>query len=392
MAAERDATLEQAAQTLKSDWVKGGSAAPAEPTPPPAPPAPPPAPVAPAASEPTVQVRRADGTFGPKTPADALPPGTQPVQRSAPAPAAPAAAAAPAAGATAAEVQDFIEAMLGEGLEPLRIPRTAKLPRKVQGQTEYVTVDDMLRGGMREQDYIRKTQGVADRLRELEERDGEIAAREARMAAREKFLQEQEQMLRDANTSQEGYDAFQQHLRAMESNPRYKQMVTDALAKRETEAENETFRARSHAAARDRGVEAVLDWIGEFAADPKYAHVDPERVRAVYGTLLREERVPLDRREVHRIFEAEAQYLSKSLTPLQSEVAELRAQVAALTGQQAGAQRHNAQTAHAVQRGGVVPTAPVGGSPPAPAAPGPVAPFGIRDLPDRNRDWVNRGR
>jgi len=394
MAAEKDATLEQAARQLSNEWVKSG-AAPDPAAPAPAPPPPAPTPAAPAAPEPApavVQVRGPDGRFGPKTPADQLPPGQAPVTPKLSAAAPPATPVAPAPGAGAAEVLDFIEAQLEGSVEPFKIPRGVRLPQKRGETIEYEPLDDILKRGMMGKDYIRKTQGVAERTRVLDEREAEMDALNARMAAREQYLQDQEKMLREANTSQEGYDAFQAHLRAMESNPRYKQMVEDAIAKRETDAENTVYRERERQDHTRRGVRQALGWIDELAADPKYAGVDKTRVRLIYGTVLKDgaEDAQLDRRDVEHIFEAEAQYLAQSLTPLQQQVAELTAKVEELSGQQTGVQRHNAQTAHAVQRGGAVPTKPVGGSPPAPAAPGPVAPFTLRDLPDRNREWSNR--
>jgi hypothetical protein len=392
MAANAAPELEAAARELKSDWVKAGAAAPVEPAAP-APPAPapatPPAAPVPVAAPAVVQTRGPDGKFGPTVPAAAVPPGSSAVlpKPVAAAPAAP--PAAPAPGATGAEVQDFIEAMLGEN-EPFRIPRGVRLPQKRGEVTEYEPLDDVLKRGMMGKDYYAKTAEVAARQRELDEREMTIETERARMSAREAYLTEQEKLLRDANTSPEGFQAFQEHLRQMETNPIYRKRVEDSLAKRETDARLEVYEARDRQAETVRLADTARGWIDELATKPEYAGVDATRVLEIYADGLRREVLPLDRSVVERIFQSEAQYLSKSLTPLQQQVAELRAEIDALkNGQTPDPQRHNAQTAHALERGKALPVKP-SGLPPAPAAPGPVAPFGPRDLPDRNAEWARR--
>lgn len=290
----------------------------------------------------------------------------------------------PAPGASAQEVQDFIEAQLGEGT--FKIPRGVRLPLKVQGETHYATLDELLKGGMMERDYRLKTAEAARLRREAEDLRTQLAAEQAKLAAREKWLREQEAELRAAQTDPEKWQAYQEHLRQYQINPHYRRMVDASLRQQETEAELAIYRQREDAAIVQRGVETVEGWIAELSQDPRFAAVDPERVRQLYGQRLAAGQANLDPADVRAIFESEADYLAKSVTPLQQQLANLKAEIEAIRASQA-AEKQNQTTRHALNRAKAVPVA-TGAAAPAPGPRPQPQRFGINELPDRIAAWV----
>lgn len=348
-----------------------------------------PAPEPAAAPEPAEQPRDAVGRWAsqkdePAAEPAAEAPATEAQQATAEAVAEKTGAEAPAPGSSAQEVQEFIEAQLGE--ETFQIPKGVRLPLKVQGKTEYAPLDELLSGGMRERDYRLKTGEVGTQRRELERERREFLTERAKIEARAKILEEQEAELKEAMTDPDKWESYQEHLRQYQANPVYRKNVDAALRQRETDAELETYRQRDHVEQVETGVQQVQGWVNDLAEE--YDGVDPQRVLNLYAAQLRAGQTTLDPSAVRAIFKSEADYLSKSVTPLQQQLADLKAQVEALSASKA-AEKHNQTTTHAVDRA-KAPRVSTGGNPPAPA-PAPKGPkFGMNELPDRVSAWANR--
>ena len=353
-------TIQTAAADLKDQWVKQESGAAPEAPAAPAAPAPAAAPVtetAPAA--PAAPARGPDGKF---------------------------VAAEPVGGVSAAQVEEFIEAQLND--QPYKIPKGLRLPLKRGNDVAYEPVEDVLTHGMLERDYRIKTAETAQLKREVTAQRAEMEAEQARVAARDQWLAEREAEMVEAQKDPAKWEAYLQAQALYQTNPRFRQLMDDALAKRETDAVNEVYQRRDYESQVNQGVELAASWIEQAAGDPRYHGVNPERVRVRYAQALASGQATLDPGEVQALFEDEAQYLTQSQGPLTKQLAELKAQIDALTASK-GAEQHNAGTAHALQRAKAPPVA-VRGAAPAPGTAQPQGKFGPRDLPERTQAWINQ--
>lgn len=293
-----------------------------------------------------------------------------------------AAGGSPAAPASADDVQEFIEAQLGD--QPFKLPKGVRLPLKRGDAVEFAPVEELMKGGMLERDYRIKTAETARRNREVEEERRLVAVERARIKAREDWLAEQEALYVEAQKDPEKWEQYQEHQRMLQTNPRYRKTWEDGLRQRETDAELATVHERAESDAIESGTTQALEWIRAAAVDPAFAGVDAERVRARYADLLSSGRAQLDPAEVQYLFQQEADYLQRSVAPVLTKIATLEAEIQALkTGKAAG--QHNATTAHAITRAKTPPVAT--GQPPAPAAPAPGGRFGPRELAERNAAW-----
>ena len=308
----------------------------------------------------------------------------EPVEPSAtPIPASAAPASPAPAAPTLAEVQDFIEAQLGEGT--FKIPKGVKLPLKRGETVEYATVEELQKRGMLELDYRHKTAETARLRRDTEATQTRLAAAEARVQAREQYLTEQEAEMREAQKDPEKWAAYQEMQRLYQENPRFRKVMDDALAKRETDAENAVYQEREYRAQVNEGAALAASWIEQIGQDPKYAGVNQDRVRMLYANALRAdtENTALDPNVVRAIYDQEARYLTESQGPLQKQLADLTARLAAVEAAK-GAEKHNAGTSHALARAKTPPVAATG-RPPAPAAAPKTGQFGMNELAERNQ-------
>ncbi len=284
---------------------------------------------------------------------------------------------------TVQQVQDFIEAQHGDAA--FQIPKGVKIPLKRGETIEYKTIEELQREGMREADYRQKTMKHGEDRRALEAQQTAFRAQEAKVQAREAWLAEREAEMVEAQKDPKAWESYQQMRAMYQASPQFRKLMDDALAKRETDAENEVYRRAEDQRVIDRGKDMSLGWIDEIGKESQFTAVNPERVRELYAQALVSGQAELSPDAIRRIYQQEASYLAQSAGPLQNELANLKAQVAALTARQA-AEKHNATTQHAVARS-KTPSLATTGNAPAPVAGGPVKPFGIRELPDRNAEW-----
>jgi len=326
------------------------------------------------------QPRGPDGRFLSKEGESAAPSAT-------PTPAAQASATPAPAAPTLAEVQEFIEAQLADG-SPFKLPKGVRLPLKRGDTTVYDPVEDIQKRGMLELDYRHKT---AERAREKRENDtlrARLEADQARTEAREQWLAEREAEMVAAQKDPEKWESYLEMQRRYKEDPQFRKVMDDALAKRESDAELAVYREREHTQTVQQGVELANSWIDEVGADPKFAGVNPERVRVRYAQALSAGQASLDPGQVRAIYEDEARYLADSQTPLMKELADLKARLAAVEAGKA-AEKHNAATSHALSRAKTPPVAATG-RPPAPATAPKTGRFGIQELAERNQAWASQ--
>lgn len=320
-----------------------------------------------------------------ETPAAAeVPPPAAPADTPAPAADAAPPVAVPPAGATPAQVQEFLDARLGEA--PYQLPKGVLVPLKRGETEEWVAIEDLRKRGMMELDYRHKTEEVARLRRETEGTQQRLAGEAARVAAREAWLKEREDEMAAAQKDPEAWAAYQSMQEMYRTNPTFRKTMDDALAKRETDAELAVYRDRDHQAQVMEGTQLAASWITTLHQEPAFQAVDPERVRQVYAQALASGQARLDPADVRAVYEAEARYLAQSMTPLQQQLATLTAEIAAMKAATV-AKVGNETTTHAVERAKAPPVA-VRGAAPVPSGAPPAGRFGPRDLPDRNAAWA----
>jgi hypothetical protein len=272
-----------------------------------------------------------------------------------------------------------------------KIPKAFEIPLKRGDEVEYVPITEQQGMGMREKDYRQKTQNAAELKRELDRKLAEQSAAAARAQAREQVLTQREQQLREMVKDPQGFEQYQEHIELLRSNPLYAQAIEEGLNSELEQADRSITEEQQYESAVVDAVNMARGWIDEVGQEEQFAGVDPERVRARYASELSMNSAPLDRKEVERIFQQEAEYRSNLIasSPLRTELEELRAQLAKVQEtQEAGA--HNTATQHAINRQSTPNVAPTG-SPPAPAEVQRPKPFGIKELDSRISQWA-RGK
>ena len=287
----------------------------------------------------------------------------------------------------AAAAIEMIAGKLGE--EAYEIPATATIPLKHGDEITYVSVADLQTGNMKDVDYRQKTQAIADQRRELEANGRQMAIDLARLRSDQAFVDEQTKEMKEAQADPTKWDAYQEHLRMIGENPRYAKTFTDAQAQRGTEAELEVRRASDMEVAVNEGSAMAVGWIDELGARDEFKGINKERVQKIYSDQLVSGQAQLAPEAVLRIFEQEADYLKESVSPLQTQVTALTAQVEELRQGQANGQ-HNATTEHAVARAKTVPTI-THGTPPG-QVDKPKEKFHMRELGQQNSAWIKAGQ
>ncbi len=279
-------------------------------------------------------------------------------------------------------VQKFIEGKLGE--EAYQLPEGVLLPQTRGGETEYVPIEDVLERGMKGNDYRLKTTELAQLRRTLDRERDDFKGTETRMDARTKYLDEREAEMKAALTDPKSAAAYQEHLAQYQSNPMYRKNVDSALLQQETEAERDALQEREDSRVVQEASREVFSWIDDLKTE--YAGVDSERVRAIYSRQLSSGEATLDRSAVRNVFQAEQDYVDRTVSPLRDELAGIKAQLESLQASKA-ADQHNETTQHAVNRAKTTPVATGSGAPAkAPVKPGKFAPS---ELSERNQEWAN---
>ena len=285
---------------------------------------------------------------------------------------------------TVEAAQKFIDAKHGEAA--FQIPEGLLVPQTHGGETEMVSIEEVLERGMKGKDYTLKTTELAQGRRTLERSTEDILARETRMDVRAKQLDARDAELKEATTNPESAAAYQEHLQQYRDNPIYRKNVDAALVQQETEAERDVLQAREDRRVVQEASQAVTGWIETLQAE--YPGVDPESVRQTYSLQLKAGVAQLDQSAVRSIYETEKDHADRAVSPLRDELAGIKAQLESLQAAKA-ADEHNETTQHAVKRAKTTPVA-TGSGAPAKTTPAKTK-FGPNELVERNQAWVNEG-
>ena len=277
-------------------------------------------------------------------------------------------------------IQNFIDAKNGE--ETFQIPEGIMVPQKRNGETEYVAIEDVLKRGMMGNDYNLKTtehaQAVRDHQRAVERNE----AMNARLEARAAHVKAEEERIKAALSDPASAAAYEEHLVQYARNPMYRKNVDAALAQEENQAELDVLRAREDQRVVNEAGEMAMGWINSLAAE--FPNVDADRVRTEYGRSLSNGTATLNSSEVRRLFTVEAEHVQRTLSPLQSELAEMRATIDAMKASTA-AETHNETTQHAVTRAKATKVNTGRGAPAKVASK--HTKFGPNELQDRKDAW-----
>ncbi len=281
-------------------------------------------------------------------------------------------------------VQKFIEGKLGD--EAFQLPEGVRIPLKRGDETEYVSIEEVMKRGMLELDYRTKTTELSNERRAFETSQSNAVAERAKLEAKGKYLSEQEAEIKAALSDPESAAQYQQHLEMLRTNPMYKKTWDDRWANREIVAERDALLANDDARVVQEASTTALGWIKELASD--FDGVDQGRVASIYGQRLSAGQASLDISDVRSIYQAEADYLAGASKPLHDKLATLSAKIDALTASQT-AEEQNETTRHAVKRAKTVPVATGAGAPAK--APVPPETFGPNELAEKNSAWAKAG-
>lgn len=269
------------------------------------------------------------------------------------------------------------------GAEVVRLRKDTLIPTLRNGQVEYEPLETVQRERMLKKDYDAK-------MVERKDMDRRLQARQVELEHRAAAFEREETRLREAQSDPAKWDQYQQHLQLMQENPQYRATFERAQQVEQYEARDAATRAVEEQAVIEDAVSTATAWIDEIVG--RHPGVSVERVRERYSQELRHPDPRLRARfhpdDIGRIVAQEAAQVAATLSPLQTELATMKAKLAALEA----ASTTNGNTAHALARAGAVPTAPIGGAPPVPGRRelipgGPKA----RDLDALGAAWAKGG-
>lgn len=313
-------------------------------------------------TEPVEPLRNPDGTFAAATPSDPPP---------ADAGSAPDTPAPPADDPTL-----FLEAKVGE--EVVKLRKDTLIPTTRHGQVEYEPLEKVQRERMLKKDYDAGRQ-------EIKAERQALAAERAELAHRARLFEAEEARIRAAAKDPAEFDRMTEHFRLMQENPQYAQAVEKAQQKDLDDAGRAAAQEAQEQALVGEAIDATNEWLAEIAG--RHPGVDLNETRTAFGMALynRQPGVNFSRESLEAFVAARAKPVTDVLTPLQEQVAALKAANEKVLAELA-ALRTQKTTDHALTRARAVPTAPLGG---APVAPGPkvLNPNGSRDLQSMTDAW-----
>jgi len=285
---------------------------------------------------------------------------------------------------TVEEVQKFIDGKLGD--ETFQLPEGVQIPLKRGDETEFVSLQEVMKRGMMERDYTHKSMELGNERRAFETSQTTAAAERVKLEARAKYLEGQEAEIKAALSDPASAAQYQQHLQALQDNPMYRKTWEGRWANQEIEAERDALRASDDARVVEQASTTARGWIESLSTE--FDGVDPGRVASIYGQRLSAGQASLDISDVRSIYQAEAEYLQGASQPLRDQLATLSARIDGLTASQT-AEEQNETTQHAVRRAKTVPVATGAGAP----AKGYVPPekFGPNELAEQNSRWSKAG-
>jgi hypothetical protein len=258
-------------------------------------------------------------------------------------------------------VKDALEAFL-DG-KPYPVPKNLMFKLQSGTTVREATLDQLRREGLLYTDYQQKTQALARERREHQQQVAQWTARDAALKEREKWFEEQRNEMIAAQKDPKKWEEYQEIQRLRTANPSFDKLFQDAMKAREDGAQRGVMEQALQNQQIEEGVDQARGWIRELAS--QYPGVDPERVRLLTAYAWTNQTLPYGPEAIKQIFEGEATYLKSAASPVETQVAELKATIDAMKAEQEAA-KHNAGTARALERAKAPNTSPAGGGPAAP--------------------------
>lgn len=305
------------------------------------------------------------------------------------------AGAAPVA-ATPAEIEALDALLDAEGKQKLSIPLTARIPWKQNGQEGFSTLKEIQEAHLFHRDYTQRSQSLAQARKEFERQQRDAELRVAELDAREKIIQEQLERYKTAMADPEAAAKMAADQDRMRSDPEFKRLYDDAMAKRMADARTERETGLAQFEESQTIADDAADYITRSAA--QYPGVDPNEVRQYFADALQSGRMDIgpgpdqfNARTVDRVFGEHASRL-KSLedrftAPLRTKLDEVTKRLEAME-----AAKRNGDVVAGLRATGT----PTNGAPPLPTSAAPPAgsrlpePAPGETITDRTRLWARR--
>lgn len=229
---------------------------------------------------------------------------------------------------------EMIEARLGDEISSLR--SDLMIPLDVNGQTQMVALSEVRRSGMREADYTRKTQALAEERKANAARERELAIAHATTEAIKAEMEQERQRLIRANSDPDEYQRYMNHVQLLESDETYKQTWELAQRAKVRDAVDAAEASISAEEQRSAIVQDISDTAEDYAKRPEFSGVAVEDAIAVYTQRVTEGKAELNTRDLRQAFaDIAAQRativapVTQRMTTLEQENARLVAELAA---------------------------------------------------------------
>lgn len=227
---------------------------------------------------------------------------------------------------------ETFEGRLGD--ETIALRSDTMIPIIVDGQTQFVALSEVRQNGMRQADYTRKTQQLAEQRKQVEQSERELRIASAAYAKQQEMQKaEQEKALR-VNSDPDEYEKFLRHSERMQSDPEYRDMWQKAKNAEMREIMETATAEVDQELMQQAIVDDIANTAEQLAQMPEFAGIPARDAVAVYTTRLNAGQAELTEGALVRVFKDLAGQRTSILTPVQKEMAELKAQLAALTAQQ----------------------------------------------------------
>jgi hypothetical protein len=243
-------------------------------------------------------------------------------------------APADTAPATPEQTAELIKAMLGETEQPLR----ADLLIPLDDKGNMVPLAELRQNGLRQADYTRKTQALAEQRRQIEQQARDLQLASATIEVMRKEQEEQQERLLKSQQDPEEYERYLRHITLMQSDPEYRGVWEQAQRGKIRDAQEAAEAQLSEVEQRQAITDDIARTAEEFAALPEFAGIDIAEAVSVYGNRLSRGEATLRESDLRRAFEDLAARRVQIMSPLEKTVAELQATIATLQAEQAAAQ------------------------------------------------------
>ena len=234
---------------------------------------------------------------------------------------------------------EMIEARLGNEISSLR--SDLLIPLDVNGQQQLVPLSEVRRSGMREADYTRKTQSLAEERKAVQARERELAIAHATTEAIKAEMEQERQRLLRANSDPEEYQRYINHVSLLDMDPEYRQtweLAQRAKVRDAVDAAEATITAEEQ---RSAVVQDISDTAEAYAQRPEFAGVAVEDAIAVYTQRVTDGTAELNTRDLRKAFADIAAQRATIVAPVNQQLTTLQTENARLAAELAAAQANN---------------------------------------------------